>query len=115
MATCPTCGQQCRGNPLLIDTSGLLRYGHRDIHLPRGHVTQLLRALNGVYPGSLSRSQLLDVIYGDDPGGGPLAACESLWAKIHRLRTLVRPAGIEIRSTRGAYRIELASQLEKAA
>jgi len=52
---------------------------------PGARQSRLLAALRQS-PGALRRNELVDYVYGDDPGGGPLWAPTMITVTVHRLR-----------------------------
>jgi len=87
---CPTCHQ-------VIAPEGL--------QLPRikAQIYEAVRRRPGITPAALR-----DVLYGLDPNGGPESRT-ILHTHIAQLNLLLRPRGIEIRSSGGGYRVRSVS------
>lgn len=51
------------------------------------------------------REQLCELLWGDDPNGGPLTRSETLRVHISKLRKYLRSHGMSVAVSRGTYRI----------
>jgi DNA-binding response OmpR family regulator len=69
------------------------------------------------HPGAVvARGDLIDAVWGDDPGGGPDNAVNAINVAIFRLRKMAADLGvyIEVEKTRGAHASFLSRDLQRA-
>ena len=59
------------------------------------HAVKLLEAMLA-HPHGATRAKLLNVLYADDPEGGPLSAVKCLHVRVSQLRRKLKPYGIYI-------------------
>jgi hypothetical protein len=90
-SSCPTCGQ-------VIPPNGF--------YLPR--IKRLIYDTVRRRPG-ISAAQLRDLVWCDDPDGGPLTDTKCLHVHVSQLNDRLAPHGITIRSQSGGYRIRRAT------
>lgn len=95
MTICPTCGQEAA----LDFPDGL--------ELPPIRF-KIFEAVRRAGPRGITPESLLNVVYGDDPNGGPLQAHKSVQVSIHKMNDKLRGWGLRIRSgARGQpYKLE---------
>lgn len=81
---CPCCGRPMDALPPLEHLVLTMA--------PQGHVSRrIIKALVDAYPRAICGPRLHDIIYADDPDGGPL--CNSVSVLMIRLRKKLRPYG----------------------
>ena len=105
MTVCPCCGSEIDQTPAL----GLVEVVQG---LSRTLVTELAMA----YPGTVSMERLIDVLYGDDPQGGPLSADNAISVYNWRIRKVIEPLGWTIpRQNHGGahYRLSRLTQPQR--
>jgi len=100
---CPCCRQPMAAPPPMAGVlDGLRRPQHRVI----------AEALIKAYPRPLSRDRLIELLYGDDPDGGPEGAGNIVTVRIAHLRKELAPMGWTVncngrgRGYVGSYRLE---------
>jgi DNA-binding response OmpR family regulator len=116
---CPTCGQICHGDIILIDsgTGEIARHG-RSAKLRAGHQVRILTALYRAYPADVATSVLVDRVYGHREDGGADYAQEIIRSRICIMRDRLEPLGLRIVVAWGfGYRlvIDPITEMEKAA
>lgn len=85
MMDCPCCGQKLLGD---IPASALS--AATDL---RPVERRVVEALAQVYPKGLTRRQLADRVYANDPTGGPLSAERCIDVHLHYVRKKLSPLG----------------------
>lgn len=69
---------------------------------------KIVDALSGAYPDGLSNKDIILVVYGDDPDGGPLSARNCINVHLHSIRKRIRAAGWTVGAdARGGQTIRL--------
>lgn len=91
MNICPNCGYRHLNIDYAIDLAA--------ISLPRRERDVFLR-LSQAKGSLVDLQQLIDFVYGDDEGGGPLAAENAIRAHISKLRDRIEPSGWTIKGER---------------
>lgn len=81
---CPCCGQQMPG--------GLPVEALENVYFPPTEL-KIVSALARTYPRGMTARALVDVVYADDPNGGPDGAEHSMRQFIHRARKRMQPYG----------------------
>ena len=111
---CPCCGQTLtrRALPRVDLDANVLLYDNRAIHLPAG-LAETLFVLFKHQPGVVSREQLLIGVYGFQDG--PQSEAKIIDVYVHKLRALIRPAGLQINTHWGrGYSLALLAVEEAA-
>lgn len=98
MMNCPCCGQDIDKTPPVDSLKGLLA--------SHGHISRrIIELLAGAYPRSIAGPRLADLVYENDPDGGP--ANNSMSVVIFHLRKKLEPCGWTIPHANGhGYRLE---------
>jgi hypothetical protein len=107
---CPTCGHE-------------LVAGHAPIEALasaplEGLMRRIVDALATIYPRSMDMSALVDVVYANDPNGGPESAAGTIRTVIARMRRILPRYGWTIPANGGGlgsygrYRLEPVREVE---
>lgn len=85
MTCCPTCGQGIPGGEAPIEAL-------TDAKVPKQQ-REILRILVGCYPRDIGVEALIEIIWGNDPDGGPLDPRSVINTQLCRLRPAILKYG----------------------
>lgn len=115
-ATCPCCGQPIHESAKGDLTVGGVAHVSRGGHVVNLTVAQMkiLRLLWRRYPGIATRENIMDALYGDEPG--PEGQYATMKVQISKLRTRLRLLGVGIESVRDqGYQLTLTERADARA
>lgn len=88
---CPCCGGEMEGgSPEVVLDAGLTP-------LEMAIMTPLVKA----YPRGMTARQLADIVYAEDPNGGPLQADRCIAVHMFYIRAKIKPLGWHVGGVRG--------------
>lgn len=89
---CPCCGGEMESTPEVTLDAGLT-----PLELA------IMTAMVSAYPRGLTRRQLANIVYSDDPNGGPDTAEKAMSVYLYYIRAKIKPLGWHVggRSGRG--------------
>lgn len=98
-ATCPTCGHAITRD-----------FAPASLPCPTevtGQQVVILDALIAAWPRDVTMARLIDLLYGDDPDGGPDDPGRVVRVQVHRMKAWMQSYGWTIRNRYGfGYRLE---------
>ena len=102
-APCPCCGHETeRPRPFFVDRDGCaLHVDGVSIHLSPEH-TKFAAALERKYPQIATKEAILELMYGNDPNGGPEYAETIMSIYVHRIRKKLQGTTLSIENVWGS-------------